>query len=260
MFSSDAEVLLAPTVVESGGCATTCLDREPDNRSVVARLLRLGAVSFSGGSRELPAQAGPLRMEFWNGVLAGETLGQAHRRALNSTLVIVKDQNEGPNGPYRYCANVRMLFGDPALTIKAPSSPKSAPAKTVINGNQVSVFAPEKWSVVKAVVPPDWKQWAGKDLFVIRGPGAFSMASWSGEGRDKETPLVTARFTTAKKIKSITQMQNPAQLGWNGKWYSMQNRDGSFTTKFMVRMVNFDQVNGKVLSKADRIDYQIEYE
>jgi len=99
-FSWDAEVLLAPVVVESGGCLTAALDREPDFRSVIARLFRKGAVAFSGNSREGCAPQELQRMEFWNGVLAGETIGQAHRRSINSALVTVLDQEKEKRDAY----------------------------------------------------------------------------------------------------------------------------------------------------------------
>lgn len=261
MFTYDAEVTLAPTVVESGGCGTACLDREVDNRSVVARLLRLGAVSFAGGAREHSAEAQPLRMEFWNAVLAGETLGQAHRRALNAGLLIVKDQQEGPGGGYRYNTNIRMQFGDPALAIKVPSAPKTAPARAELKGNKVTVLAPERWTVVKTIVPPDWKDWAGRDLFAVRGSGAVAMSSWSGDGHDKETLLVMAVFTTAKKVKSIKQAGTvKAPLGWKGTWYSSLNPDGTYTHRFAVRMIDFDEVKGRIRSKVDRVDYELTFE
>lgn len=261
MFTFDAEVILAPTVVESGGCGTACLDREVDNRSVVARLLRQGAVSFAGGSREHSAEAQPLRMEFWNAVLAGETLGQAHKRALNAGLLIIKDQKEGSGGAYRYNTNIRMQFGDPALALKVPSAPKTAPARTEVKGNRVSVFAPEKWTIVKVIVPPDWKDWAGKDLFAVRGPGAVAMSSWSGDGHDKEILLVKAVFTTAKPLKSINQVSSvQSPLGWKGTWYSSRNSDGSYTHRFAVRMIDFDEVKGQIRSKVDRLDFEVTYD
>lgn len=261
MFTYDAEVILAPTIVESGGCGTACLDREVDNRSVVARLLRQGAVSFAGGSREHSAEAQPLRMEFWNAVLAGESLGQAHKRALNAGLLIIKDQKEGPGGAYRYNTNIRMQFGDPALVLKVPSGPQTVPARTEVRGTRVSVFAPEKWSIVKMVVPPDWKDWAGKDLFAIRGPGAVAMSSWSGDGHDKEILLVKAVFTTVKPVKSIKQATSTqAPLGWKGTWYSSRNSDGTYTHRFAVRMIDFDEVKGVIRSQIDRLDFQLAFE
>lgn len=260
-FRWDATVLLAPTVVESGGCATATLDRDPQNRSVVARLLRLGAVAYTGGSRELPAQSQPLRMEFWNGVLAGETLGEAHMRAQNAGMMAMREQNEGEGGAYRYCTQVQMLFGDPALAIRLPSSPRVAPARAEVNGDRMTLHAPGEWTVVRGHVPVDWKEWAGKDLFRVRGPGAYSMNTWSGQGRDEETALVPATFTTRRAIRKIELLDKvEAPLGWSGKWYSQANPDGTWTHRLVTRMVDFDQEKGEILRTVDRLQFRLTFE
>lgn len=256
----DSEVLMAPTVVESGGCGTACLDREPDNRTVVARLMRLGAAAFAGASREQPAEAQPVRDGFWSGVLAGESLGQAHLRGLNCGILTVLDTKEGDGGAYRYSTNIRMLFGDPALVVKTPSKPKSMPARTVVNGKKVSVFAPEKWFVVKFVVPADWKQWYGKDLYGLRSAGSYAMSDWCEQGYDLEQYLVSAQFVSRKQVSEINQVQNvPTPLGWKGTWYEQANANGTYTYRFAVRMVDFDQINGKILNQVDRLDYLLTY-
>ena len=85
-------------VVESGGCLTAALDREADYHSVVARLLRKGAVPFSGNSRESIAECELQRQEFWNGVLSGQTIGQAHWRSMNSAVVTILDKKEDAEG------------------------------------------------------------------------------------------------------------------------------------------------------------------
>lgn len=257
----DSETLMAPTIVESGGCGTACLDREPDNRSVVARLLRLGAVAFAGATREQSAQAQPVRDMFWNGVLAGESIGQAHMRALNFQLLTVYDRKEGPDGGFVYNAHIRMLFGDPALSIRPPSKPKAAPARTILSGNRVTVLAPEKWWIVKLFVPPDWKAWADKDLYVLRGPGTYATSEWCEKGYNFEVETVPVEFTVRKRVKAIEQVQSPsAPLGWTGAWHEQKNADGTFTYRFAVRMVDFDEVRGKILRSVDRLDYQIRFE
>ncbi|MDX2066668.1 MAG: hypothetical protein SFX74_13100 [Fimbriimonadaceae bacterium] len=258
MFNWDADVTMAPTIVESGGCGTACLDREADNRSVVARLLRVGAVSFAGGSRELSAQAQVMRSAYWNGVLAGKTLGQAHRDAQFTSVMTIRDLDEGPGGAYRYNTQVRMLFGDPALRLRVPSKPISPPARTVHRGDTVTVHAPAKWSTVKMVVPPDWKDWAGKDLYVIRGAGSYTLSHWGPDGHDVETSLVNAEFTTSKPVTSIRQITTVATpLGWRGKWHSVRNADGTYTTRFAVQMVDFDAKTGKIRRQVDAIRYRL---
>jgi hypothetical protein len=260
-FRWDADVLIAPAVVESGGCSTASLDREADYRSVVARLFRLGATAFAGNSREGCAEQELQRQEFWNGVLAGESIGQAHRRSINSALLTVQDHKEGPGGIYRYSLNIRMQFGDPAFKMRVPTKPRSAPARTELKDNVVSVYAPARWWPVKIVVPADWKAWADKDLYVVRGAGAYAQSDWCADGYNLEKMLVTAEFTTKRRVTAIEQVhKTDAPLGWTGNWYGQDNPDGTHTYRFAVRFIDFDQVKGKTRSSVARLDYRLTFE
>lgn len=260
-FSWDATVLMAPAVVESGGCGTACIDREPDCRSVVARLFRQGAVAFRGATRESPAESEPGRQEFWNGVLAGASVGQAHRRAANSTMLAVLDLNEGPEGIYRYSLNIHTLFGDPALVMYLPAKPRSRPACVSVEGDTVSVHAPERWLPVEFTPPPDWKEWEGKHLYVVRGAGAYALSDWCEQGYDLEQMYVTVEFTSRRHVSSVEQVQTPpVPLGWRGTWHCDPNPDGSYTYRWAVRLIDFDQITGRVKSAIDRLDYQVSFE
>jgi len=260
-FGWEAEVLLAPVVVESGGCLTAALDREPDYRSVVARLLRKGAVSFSGNAREGVAAQELQRMEFWNGVLTGETLGQAHRRSMNSALVTILDKNEEKGGGYWYQLRIRTQFGDPAFKMYVPQAPRSAPGKVSVEGKRVTVQAPAQWWPVKMFVPEDWKEWKDKDLFALRGAGTYARRAWCGLQYDQEETFMTASFTTRGHLLAIKQVQTlPKPLGWNGAYYVDENADGSRTYRWSVRIADFDQIKGVMLNAVERIDYDIEYE
>ncbi|MFM7180751.1 MAG: hypothetical protein ACKO2G_04715 [Verrucomicrobiales bacterium] len=281
MMKWDATVLMAPTIVESGGCGTTSLDRSapgqaitegatgaesPElatkHRSVVSRLFRLGAVSFSGGSREMMAENLPIRQEFWNGVLSGKSVGASHRQGQNISFLILKELGEGGDSyAYWHTLHANTLLGDPAVSIKPPGQPLSAPAKTELDGNRLIVHAPAKWESVKMFVPPDWKKWAKRDLFVVRGAGAFSLNSWGPEERDVETPLVKAEFRSDKKIKSLTLCEAPEKpFGWSGVWHTDRNRDGSYTHRFALRMIDFDQETGKVTKSLDRLEFDVTFE
>jgi len=260
-FDWDADVLLAPVVIESGGCLTAALDREPDFRSVIARMFRKGAVSFSGNSREGVAECELQRHEFWNGVLSGQTIGQAHRRSINSALVTILDQKETTGGCYWYQLRIRTQFGDPAFAPRVPRAPDSAPARVTVHGNTVSVHAPQQWWPIKATVPEDWKQWCGKDLYVLRGAGAYALKTWCSEGHDIEEIFVTAEFTTRSRVARIEQVQQPpSPLGWRGTWHVDEHADGSRTCRWAVRMVDFDQIKGHIINAVDRLDYRISYE
>lgn len=260
-FQWDAEVLLAPVVVETGGCLTAALDREADYRTVIARILRKGAVCFVGNSREGIAASELQRHEFWNGVLSGRSIGSAHRSSMNSALVTIFDKKQEKGGGYWYQRQIRTLFGDPAFVMRVPGKPKSAPARVSVEGNTVSVFAPQQWWPVKMHVPEDWKKWADKDLYVLRGAGTYAHRTWCSDEYDREEMYMTAEFTTRRRVVKIEQVQKPPEpLGWCGKFYDDKNTDGTWTYRWSVRMADFDQINGKIINVVDRLDYRVSYE
>lgn len=260
-YDMDSTVLLAPTVVESGGCLTATLDYEPDFRSVISRLFRNGAVSFVGQTRPGIAHQEQQRAQFWNSLLAGGTLGDAHRNAQNSMTVTVLETGQTNGGPDYYQLHIRSLFGDPAFRPHLPSRLRSAPARVEVTDRLVSVHAPQTWWPVKMRVPEDWKQWADKPLYVLRGAGTYPHRYWCREQYDREETFANAELTTRRKVKSITQVQEPPQpLGWTGKHTVDENLDGTRTYRWRVRLADFNQQSGKIISKRDRFDYRVEFE
>ena len=258
-FQWDADVLMAPVVVETGGCLTAALDREADCRTVIARILRKGAVSFTGNSREGIAASELQRQDFWNGVLSGMSIGQAHRQSMNSALVAVLDKNQQKGGGYLYQRRIRTLFGDPAFVMRLPGKPTTAPASVTFEKDIVVVRAPEKWWTIKMHVPADWKEWADKDLFVLRGAGTYARRVWCKDKYDREEMYMTAGFTSRQRVKKIEQVQSPPKpLGWNGKYYEDANADGTWTYRWSVRMADFDQIKGTIINTVDRLDYRVE--
>lgn len=260
-YDMNSSVLLAPTVIESGGCMTCNLDYEPGLRSVISRMLRNGALSFCGQTRPGIAQQEQQRLEFWNAIFAGQTLGEAHRRAQNSKASLVLETGQTRGGPDHYQLHIRSLFGDPAFKPHLPSPPRSAPAKCEIKGDTVTVHGPATWWKVQMRVPEDWKQWSNKPLYILRGAGTYPNRYWCRDEYDQEEIFTNAELTTNQRIKSITQTQQPpAPLGWTGKHTVDENPDGSRTYRWRVRLVDFDQKTGVTTHKLDRIDYKIEYE
>jgi len=256
----DSKPLLAPTLVESGGCRTAALDKETDCKSVVSQLLRNGAVAFHGNSRPGIAYQEHLRMEFWNRVLEGKTTGQAHRAAQNSILLAMMDHNQRTSGPNHHSLFIRTLFGDPAFKMSVPSALKSAPARVTVKNDLVTVHGPERWWPVKMRVPEDWKKWYGKDLYVCRGAGAYAARRWCGEQYDLEEMYINAEIRTSRKIKAITQLQSvPEPLGWNGKFWCDEHHDGTRTYRWRVRLLDFDQPTGKIVNKIDKVEYGIDW-
>ena len=142
-----------------------------------------------------------------------------------------------------------------------PGPPRSAPARCVVANDTLTVHAPEKWWPVKMHVPADWKKWADKDLYVLRGAGTYARRSWCGEGYDREEIYLTAEFTTRRRVAKIEQLQKPpAPLGWNGSYYTDEHADGSRTYRWAVRMADFDQIKGSIVSAVERLDYRVTYE
>lgn len=260
-YDQDSATLLAPVVVESGGCLTAALDYEPGFRSVISRLLRNGAVAFIGQTRPGIAQQEQQRAQFWNALLAGSTLGDAHLAAQNSIAHTVLETGQARGGPDHYQLHIRTLFGDPAFVPHLPSAPRSAPARVELKDHLVAVHAPEQWWPVKMRVPEDWKQWTDKPLYVIRGNGAYPQRSWCREQYDREETFTKAEITTTRKVKSISQVQDfPKPLGWTGKYTVDENLDGSRTYRWRVRLVDFDQKSGGIIRQLERADYRIEFE
>ncbi|MDF7824334.1 C25 family cysteine peptidase [Pontiellaceae bacterium B12227] len=260
-YDMNSTTLLAPAVVESSGCLTTTLDYEPDFRSVVSRLFRNGAVSFAGQTRPGIAQQFPQRSGFWNGVLSGSSIGEAHRETQNMMAHIALETEQSPWSGEYYQLQIRSLFGDPAFTPRSTPTMKTAPARVDVAGSRVSVHAPENWSNQEKFVPKDWKEWYGKPLYVLRGSGAYATCAWSNKkGRDEEVVYVNAEFTTRKRVKSIRQIQSlPEPLGWNEKYTVDENFDGSRTYRWRVRLVDFDQVTGTIVNEVESIDFRVDF-
>ncbi len=258
-YTVDANVLLAPCVVESAGCGTTALHAEHKFISVVSRLFRNGAVAFNGNAVPAPAPHQELRYAFWQSVLGGATLGAAHRDALNRKMLTVleRDQLER-GGTDRRTLAARHLYGDPAFKMHIPGPRSVAPARTEVDGDRLTVHGPKRWYIVQIRVPEDWKKWADKPLFVLRAPGVYIRAQWCKQQYDIEEIYTDVAFTTRRKVKSIKQESVlPGPLGWRDKYFVDENADGTRTYRWRVRMADFDQVEGEIRTKADRVEYRI---
>jgi hypothetical protein len=260
-YDWDSDVLLAPAVVESGGCLATALDRQADFHSVVARMLRNGAAGFLGNSLPATAFQEQQRLMFWNSVLAGRTMGQSQLDASNGAVAVVLETGQQHGGPNHYMLYLCGLFGDPGFTMHVPSAPKSAPARCQVKDDVVSACAPAQWWPCRIRVPEDWKLWKDKDLYVLRGAGTWPNRHWVSGGYDAEETYVWAALRTDRKVKSIEQIQSPAKpLGWTGKFVADDNADGTRTYMWRVRLVDFDQTKGTITSKVDRLDYKVTFE
>ena len=260
-YTVDANVLLAPCVVESAGCGTTALHAEHKFISVVSRLFRNGAVAFGGNAVPSPAPHQELRYAFWTSVLGGATIGEAHREALNRKMLTVRQAGQLKRGGVdRRTLIARHLYGDPAFKMHIPAGRRVGPARTEVRGERLTVFAPEQWYILQIRVPEDWKKWASRPLYVLRAPGVYVRAGWCKQEYDLEEVYTDVAWTTDRKVKSIRQESAvPKPLGWGGKYFVDENADGTRTYRWRVRMADFDQVAGRIRSKVDHVDYRIVY-
>jgi hypothetical protein len=260
-YTVDANVLLAPCVVESAGCGTTALHVEHKFVSIVSRLFRNGAVAFNGNAVPAPAPHQELRYAFWQSALGGATLGAANRDALNRKMLTVREGDQLERGGIdRRTLIARHLYGDPAFKMHIPGARREAPARTEVHGNRLVVHGPERWTIAQIRVPEDWKKWADKPLFVLRAPGVYIRAHWCKQEYDLEEIYTDVAFTTRRKVTSIKQESRlPKPLGWRGRYFVDENADGTRTYRWRVRMADFDQVEGKIKAKVGRAEYRIEY-
>jgi len=260
-YTVDATVLLSPCVVESAGCGPTALHADRKFISVVSRLFRNGAVAFHGNAVPAPAPHQELRYGFWASVLGGATLGAAHRASLNRKMLTVLEGGQlGRGGVDIRTLIARHLYGDPGFKMHIPDTRRVAPVRTVVEGDRLTVHGPGRWYIAQIRVPEDWKRWADKPLYVLRAPGIYIRASWCGEQYDLEEVFADVALTTTRKVKSITQeTELPRPLGWSGKHYVDENADGTHTYRWRIRMADFDQIQGKIRAKADRVDYRLKY-
>lgn len=255
----DSMALLAPCVVESGGCSAAALDQDPEHRSVALRLLRNGAVAFIGNARRGVAQSELFRSEFWNALLAGQTLGQANRQAWNRVQARVLARGEAAGGLYHYQLYNAACYGDPALRLHRPQAPQVAAARAELRGNLVTVHAPARWWRVEEFVVPDWK-YPGPRITSWRGAGVGVHCCWDAEHhRNRDELWFTAEVRTRRKVNGLVALSPPpAPLGWDGKWSVDEHGDGSRSVYFAVRLIDFDMDAGVVLRQVERLQFRLE--
>jgi len=257
-YAWDSGALLAPCFVESSGCSTASLDQDAEYRSVVARLLRNGALAFVGNSRRGVAQQDYFRSEVWNGLLAGETLGEANRRAQNSLLVACLDENELTSGLHRYELYNETVIGDPALRLHLPSAPSVTPARVVKRGSRVAVLPPSQWWRYEVPTLPEWKSVA-ESLHYLRGAGMATDSWWfPSEKRNDEAYWFTVGVNAGRRRVVVEQVgEVPAPLGWTGRFFVDENADGTRSVWWRCRLVDFDVRGGKVRGEVEKLEFRL---
>jgi hypothetical protein len=258
-YMHDSTVLVAPCVVESAGCSPASLDQDPEHRSVALRLLRNGAVAFVGDVRRTVAQHELYRSEFWNAVLAGESLGSAHRFALNRMTVSALSRDELDRGMHQYQLHNVTLYGDPALRLKLPGKPRKSAVAAELRGSEITLRGPAEWTRVEQHVPTDWKYVASPKLFGYRAPGVGVEARWDGEhGRNAEELVFTAEVRTTKAVAGLEAIDPPAApLGWDGRHFVDEHADGSRSILFRVRMLDYVPESGELTAQLKRLKLSV---
>jgi hypothetical protein len=259
-YAHDSRVLLAPCVVESAGCSPASLDQDPDGRSVALRLLRNGAIGFVGNVRRAVAQQELYRSEFWNAVLAGESLGKANRSAQNRMLVAVLANGEKEHGLHRYELYNEAFYGDPALVLHLPKAPQKAPARVEVHDRDVVVHAPAEWWRAEDFIVPDWNYTESPAIYAWRGAGVGIESIWDGEHhRNREVLVYTAEVRTTRRVNGLEAVKPaPAPLGWDGKFFVDEHADGSRSVYFRVQLIDVDMAAGKVLQQVESLRFRLD--
>lgn len=258
-FRWQDETILAPSVIDTGGCSTMTLDVQKDNYSAPARLLRNGVVCVSGNTRLGIGQQEHYRSEWWSAIFMGKSFGRAHLYALNRVLLAVLDKDQLEQGADRYQFYNRALYGDPAITMHRPSEPEFSPACFEISGSEVTVYGPAKWWKYNQHIVSDWNYKKTPNLYAYHGFGIGREKDWCEKdhyGKSKHYFVVEMR--TNDKIKGIEQITRvPEPLGWNGKFWTQEHMDGNRSIYWRIRMIDVDMPHGKILKKIDKIKFRL---
>jgi hypothetical protein len=225
---------------------------------VAARILRNGAVAFSGNARRGIGQQHFYRSEFWNALLSGQSLGEAHRYALNRNLIVMLDKGQRRRGGYYYQYNHRTVYGDPALTFGFKTLPVDAMARVQVNGRQATVKAPPEFVRKEYPPNPEWKC-AFPKLWCWTGLGVGREQQWDHKNKyDHQDLLFTAEVRSRLPVVGVEPLNKPpSPLGWTGKSYVDKHADGTQSLYWRCRMIDFDQTTGKVHKQVPTLEFRL---
>lgn len=264
-YGVDSSTLLAPCIVESGGCSVSSLDEggeraDESGRSVAARLLRNGAIAFAGNTRRAIAESSLYRSELWNALLAGESAGRAHRRALNVLVAAIHDRPEAQRAPYLYELHNVALYGDPALELGAAAKTRHEPARAQLRGNEIVVRAPSEWWTAEVFAPEDWKRDPSQPITTLRGAGVGVESTWNGAAnRNEDTLVFTAELRTKRKLRALRPIDAPpAPLGGGATLLVDEHADGSRSIWLRARQVDYDMDAAQIRARADELRWRVE--
>ena len=223
--------LLAPLLVEAGGCNVAGLDEDFYPATFGNTITRQGAIGLMASVRGIGAPKNYHRQNLFVGMAAGMTTGEAFLHGLNG-LVAADYHNYYIYGVSNYT--------DPALRIHIPETPKFQPARIEVLEDRLIAHAPKQIFT--------WIDHSETgDHHFLTGAGLAAL--------ENTIPVLTVAWTTRKKITALSQQADvPQPLGWQG--YKLdQNQDGSTTVRFWVRFHELDGKTGSLLQSMEKIEY-----
>jgi len=244
--------LIAPCVVETGGCNIGAVDENYYDSSWrdwktfnAVVLARQGAICLNASVRGTPATKDFGRDNFYKAILYdGATLGEARLHELNSMVI---------NQSHYYHINGNVFYGDPAVKIYTPPVKATCDAAHVtVNGNTLTVHGPGTYWVDFAEI---WFDPDGRYVYAAPGLGG-SIYDYSD---DDPAQTFIATYTTDLQIISMTQESGvPSPLGWKNALYMIdEHYDNTRTIYWQVRFDDFDYENGVFNKTIDRIHYKL---
>jgi len=257
-YAWDSNVLLAPCLVDSSGCSTTALDMDKEHRSAPLRMLRNGALAFVGNRRRGTAQQELFRTEFLNAILAGQTLGQANRTALNRVLVALLDGDGQDTGLMRYQLHAATVFGDPAVRFDLVPGALQGGARLEARDLRATVSAPATWFRSEYTPVADWKCPIGK-LSTWRAFGVGADSTWYGpRSRNQDRLVFTAEFRTKRRVERVEAIGDPGgALGFGGRSFVDEHEDGTRSIYWRVRLVDFDMETGEIKAQRASAEFRL---
>ncbi len=256
--SWDSAVLLAPCLIDSTGCSTAALDMDPEHRSVALRMLRNGALAFVGNRRRGAAQQELFHTEFLNAVLAGQSLGQANRAALNRVMVAMLDGEGIDPHMLRYQLHSATAFGDPAVHFDLLPKEWQGLARIDAQNLRATVTAPPTWYRSDYTPLAEWGCPVAK-LYTWRAPGIGTDSAWTGpRKRNADRAVFTAEVRTKRRVDKVEAIGNPdGALGFGGRFFVDEHEDGTRSIYWRVRLIDFDMESGEIVAQRQRAEFRL---
>jgi hypothetical protein len=233
----------------AGGCSCAALDLDSyppndwdDTNAVV--LTGDGAVCFNGWVTGTGSEETLSIDDFYTEILAGATTGEAHLSSLNVKMAATDENIASASYPL----NGHMNYGDPAVTLYKPANPTYAPANVTVNGNILTVHAPQTY----------WVDYVdSQNKYVYSAPGLIGTLYESVSG------TFFATYTTGLGISNMTQESGiPIPLGWitlgdSQNYVIDEHWDGTRTIYWRVRFEEFNASTGTFDQTISDIDYTL---